>query len=844
VTSKARRSVEVVASKVPPGVVMSVRNATTPDAYVDPDNFREAVQALMAARHRLLLAADQADWASRLAGTPIRTGEVRAKIELLSNEIRRIEAQISDAAYSESLARGAGGGAAAGFVRTLSGRNGGGQVGFGFDEPEGGAARLAERFGGHLAGPGGFGRSRRVRGYSPNDPFRRLGGQFGFGRSSSLGIGSAPSSLALTSDAAEVKLLAERVKELEAKSDAELKALGVRELDRLALALINVKDDARMSKGELKLALRLARASGAASPELHLAALAAGNVKALRALADHEGFAHELRDQTKALSDQQLKALSSKELAGLAGILVRAGDDSELTGKDLDQILRVLVAFNSTQRSADDALSIIDISIGPKLLEALAFSAIKVDYANGKYEETPLALELRKLAGRASFAPAFSSSELAKLVEKGNAEVAGFLFAGGGIAYSKPMLELGFKRFVLRDGELNDEQTGFLLIDPPGFRVLVALASIPAAASGIMFDDKSFDQAWSDYKKLLDGPDRLSQRRKWNSNENKWKLEGGGANDKETDLAAALFLSAATKGYAATHTAAGEGKYLYDILTKAVTEQGKYKLTDGGRVALASLLTQTMAHPDYTIKFLMTIAKGASSLGSDLSKVKILGYVSELSKSRTAANEIMAGFGGFLSRIDITEPSNDFANALNSGLVLKRMVNAANIGLEMRAGENLARDQKAALFAIVLVSLATGGLGAVAAAAGTTLGAVGSVAAAGAGDGIMTYISGIPQSTFESIQAEELVMFEFQQRILRSAAIGIEELKLDGRVLKHLNQDGTLKTPKPEDFRKMMQDINDAFCSRDPKDEQLYRYKNPALVLDKALIGWHADMSQ
>jgi hypothetical protein len=87
-------------------------------------------------------------------------------------------------------------------------------------------------------------------------------------------------------------------------------------------------------------------------------------------------------------------------------------------------------------------------------------------------------------------------------------------------------------------------------------------------------------------------------------------------------------------------------------------------------------------------------------------------------------------------------------------------------------------------------------------------------------------------------------MFEFQQRILRSATIGIEELKLDSRVLKHLNQDGTLKTPKPEDFRKMMQDINDAFCSRDPKNEQLYRYKKPALVLDKALIGWHADMSQ
>jgi hypothetical protein len=833
--------VKVVASKVPSGVVMSVHNATTPDAYVDPDNFREAVQALVAARHRLLLAADEADWASRRAGTPIRTGELRAKIELLSDEVRRIEAQISDAAYSESLARGAGGSAAGGVVRTLGGRKGGGQVGFGLDESEGDGARLAERFGGHFGGPGGFGRGGRVRGYSPSDPFRRLGGQFGFGRNASLGFGAMPSSLALTSDASEGKLLAQRVKELEAKSDADLKALGVEELDRLALALINVKDDARMSKSELKLALRLARASGAASPELHLAALAAGNVKALRALADHGSFARELRDQTKALSDQQLKALSSTELAGLAGILVRAGDDSELTGKDLDQILRVLVAFNSRERSGDDALSVIDISIGPKLLKALAFSAIKVDYANGEYEETPLALELRKLAGSASFTTTFSSSELAKLVSKGDAEVAGFLF-GGGIAYSKPMLELGFKRFVLRDGELNDKQTDFLLIDPPGFRVLAALASNPAAASGIMFDNKSPDQAWSDYKKLLDGPDRLSQRRTWNSNENKWSLEGGGANDKETDLAAALFLSAATKGYAATHTAKGEGKYLYDILTKAITEQGKYKLTDGGRVALASLLNQTMAHPDYAIKFLMTVAKATNGLGSELSDEKILRLVSELSKSRTAANEIMAGFGGFLGRIVISEPGNDYANALNSGLALKRMVYAVNLGLQERASNNLAKDKKVALLAIVLVSLATGGLGVWAAAAGTTLGTVGSVAAAGAGDGIMTYISGIPEESFKSIQAEELVVFEFQRRILLSATNGIEELKLNPLVSKHLNRDGTLKTPKPEDFRQMMQDINDAFWSRDPKNEQLYQYETPTLVLDTALIGWRSDV--
>lgn len=812
--------------------MMSVRNATTPDAYVDPDNFREAAQALVAARHRLLLAADQADLASRRAGTPIRTGEVRAKIELLSNEVRRIEAQISDAAYSESLARGAE--AAGGLVRTLAGRKGGGQVAFGLDESEGGAARLAKRFSGQLGGPGGFGRGGRVRGSSQSDPFRRLGGQFGFSRNTSLGLGSVPSSLALTSDASEVTLLAERVKELEAKSDADLKALGVEELDRLALALINVKDDARMSKGELKLALRLARASGAASPELHLAALAAGNVRALRALADHGSFARELRDQTKALSDQQLKALSSTELAGLAGILVRAGDDSELTGKDLDQILRVLVAFNSTQRSGDDALSVIDISIGPKLLKALAFSAIKVDYANGKYEETPLAVELRKLAGRASFAPAFSSSELAKLVEKGNAEVAGFLFAGGGIAYSKPMLELGFKRFVLRDGELDDKQTGFLLIDPPGFRVLAALASNPAAASGIMFDNKSPDQAWTDYKKLLDGPDRLSQRRSWNSSENKWKLEGDGANDKETDLAAALFLSAATKGYAASHAAVGEGKYLYGILSKAVTELGKYKLTDGGRVALASLLNQTMAHPDYTIRFFDTLAADAHVL-EGCSREQLLQLVKELSKSRAAGEEILSGVPKLLAQIDITiKEDSEYGNAFRAGLAFNQIVDAVNAGLADRSERDRARAEKFALLSIGLVSLVTGGLGAVAAAGGS---AAGAVAWAAAGDVVMTYISGLPNGSFEKVKFDELVMFALQMQILSVQFPEAVSMRRETSMSKYLKKN-ELQLPKPEELHQMMIDVNNLFSLRTAEDGQKFKYPESVAIFHAALTGW------
>ncbi len=518
----------------------------------------------------------------------------------------------------------------------------------------------------------------------------------------------------------------------------------------------------------------------------------------------------------------------------MAGILVRAGDDSELTGKDLDQILRVLVAFNSTKRSADDALSVIDVSIGPKLLKALAFAAIKVDYANGKYQETPLALELRKLAGRASFASTFSASELAKLVEKGNAEVAGFLFAGGGIAYSKPMLELGFKRFVLRGGELNDKQTGFLLIDPPGFRVLAALASNPAGASGIMFDNKSVDQAWSDFKKLLDGPNRLSQRRKWNSGENKWKLEGGGQIDKETDLAAALFLSAATKGYAATHTAAGQGKYLYDILTKAITEQGKYKLTDGGRVALASLLNQTMAHPDYANKYIVTIASDSVIELPNLKGADLLEFIATLSKSRRAAEEVLAGFGLLLRWTDIVDPFQDYRNAKDAGGAFKRITRAVNEGLKERSDEEKAVAQKLALVAAVLVSLTTGGLG-------YGAGAIGTVAWAGAGDGLMTYISAIPADTFKEMTANSLVKFELQKRILQSTTPGIDQLKRDPLVSKYIKPDGTFLVPEPARLKQMMEDINGAFYKIDPANIQHSLYPGPQGILQEAMSGWESD---
>jgi hypothetical protein len=46
----------------------------------------------------------------------------------------------------------------------------------------------------------------------------------------------------------------------------------------------------------------------------------------------------------------------------------------------------------------------------------------------------------------------------------------------------------------------------------------------------------------------------------------------------------------------------------------------------------------------------------------------------------------------------------------------------------------------------------------------------------------------------------------------------------------------------PESLKAVHQDLNDAFWSRDPKNEQLYQYETPTLVLDKALIGRRSDV--
>ena len=87
-----------------------VSRAAPPSSYVDPDNFAAAVQVLLRAREELLTAADRADFAARRAGTPIRTQDVRVKIDALSAEVRRIERIIMDSAAEEFQNRGSRGG--------------------------------------------------------------------------------------------------------------------------------------------------------------------------------------------------------------------------------------------------------------------------------------------------------------------------------------------------------------------------------------------------------------------------------------------------------------------------------------------------------------------------------------------------------------------------------------------------------------------------------------------------------------------------------------------------------------------------------------------------------------
>jgi hypothetical protein len=97
----------------------SANRASPPSSYVDPDNFAAAVQVLLRAREELLTAADRADFAARKAGTPIRTQDVRVKIEALSAEVRRIERIIMDSAAEEFQNRGSQGGQLAQSIGTI-----------------------------------------------------------------------------------------------------------------------------------------------------------------------------------------------------------------------------------------------------------------------------------------------------------------------------------------------------------------------------------------------------------------------------------------------------------------------------------------------------------------------------------------------------------------------------------------------------------------------------------------------------------------------------------------------------------------------------------------------------
>ena len=72
------------------------------EQYVDPQRWMDAVAELHLNKARLLAACDQADYTARKAGSPVRTQDVRLKIEELVAEIRLIESKIQMAAASEA----------------------------------------------------------------------------------------------------------------------------------------------------------------------------------------------------------------------------------------------------------------------------------------------------------------------------------------------------------------------------------------------------------------------------------------------------------------------------------------------------------------------------------------------------------------------------------------------------------------------------------------------------------------------------------------------------------------------------------------------------------------------
>lgn len=805
------------------------RSPATPTSFVDPDNFQNAVLVLLQARAQLLDGADRVDFASSKAGTPIRTQEVRSKIDVLTAEIRRIEQQILRAASTEFGPCGVG---AQDFLRRTAGIRRGRQVDLSLDEELASAEFGFRRRTGSRRSLDGlndyFGHRSMVRALRDN-----LGRSRGFDKGG-LDLRLAALRFGPLATKKSPKLPTtpnpKSTDDLAAMTDAELARLSHEELDQSIRVLLNAKRDASMSDKELKLAVRLAGLVDPKNPELHLAALAEENINTLRALANHVGFAHDLRDIAKSMTDAQLKALSTKDITGLIGVLARAGDDREMTRDDLEQIQRVLITFNNSERSPASALVLVETAIGPDLLKVLAYASVGLDGRD--FNELALGGELRKLVGSASFAPNFSTSGLAALIRSGDKEVAGFLFKSG-VRYSPEMLKIGYERFVVKKESFNEDVQNFLILEPPGLRVLDALGSNPAAASLVLFGGKTADEAWADYKKWLDGPDRLSKRRYWNASDSKvpkWDVHD--AADKETDLLAALFLRAATNGYAMQHTGTGDGQFLFDIFKHAFAELGKYKLTDGGRVALAALLNDTMLHKDYALKFVLELTEGRYTGGLGMGH-ELLDFIAVLSESRLAADEIVAGFGVLLDRIDIVRPEGGYQNARDAGEVFARMIEAINKGLKARSDKERARAEKYALLATILVSLGTGGLG-------TAFGTAGAVGMAGIGEGLMSYIAGMPKDTFEEMNINALVTFLFQLRILQSKTPGIDQLREDGLVKKYLNSDKTIRRPKTEEFNEMMEDINGAFIMRDPNDSQSSKYPGPREVFQKAMSGWES----
>jgi hypothetical protein len=616
-TSKApARSTEKPAARVTP-TPQPTKKQGPPPQFVDPERYIEAVATMRASREQALVACDRADFASRRAGTPIRTAEARAHLETVWTTILQIEQQIRKVHAEELASTGA----------------------------------------------------RKVAAIALS---RSATPQLGDGRDGQV----SPDQLALTDDDSEAGLTIEGIKALIAKGDLDAAGKAIAQyayfhgtdyfdalkrvignanlLDELAKGIAGW--DSKQQKAFIKLAASMIDPSKTSLDTVtNLVKILASDAQVLAAMYASDDFCKDLRDVVIKSSPAELTArLSPTELGVVLAAVVQLGNDSNFSEKDLEAIVKTFDAIAIKTKGDPEAAAAVLEALGAKnmtnLMTNIAERVVPSDRVRVA-REFPLAdqawMQFSLLARSAASQEKYRNTdhELHKFMKNSDFRLSAMLLEPRDPRPSSEFVALVAARVLPEFAAISVVTYRGRTSETSRERVLAALEADQQAGGNavelFLFEHPRISFWGSDLQRqntLLTvhaGPLATSA-----------ELRG----DKDGSRAANLYLAAVISRYATDPK---------DVMRSfAVAAEGRSgpSLTDEGRFALAHVLSMLLSDNKTAKRFDQFI--GSAGVGEKFGGMGFESFkklVGELSDSTLGTAELMIAIGRYLNAKGATD---------------------------------------------------------------------------------------------------------------------------------------------------------------------------------------------